>query len=71
MAVDTPQASTPAQRAMQVLQINANQALEGLRPDETDKAIQARYINGTASLADILQHARDFVAGVKGARDRP
>lgn len=55
----TPQ-STEEQRRHHVTQINANFAIEDMRPDAADSALQARYIGGTASLDHLLQHARDF-----------
>lgn len=57
--------TTQAQRADHVRQANANQALEGLFPDANDREIQARYIAGTASLDDLLQHAKNFVTQIK------
>lgn len=54
------QGITATERARHVHQANANQAIEGLYPDAADKEIQARYIAGTASLADLLAHAKTF-----------
>lgn len=54
--------TTASERAKHVRQANANQAIEGFHPDEEDKQIQARYIAGTASIADLLAHAKKFVA---------
>jgi hypothetical protein len=51
--------TTQEQRRYHVTQMNANLAIEDMRPDATDLALQARYIGGTASLDDLLQHARD------------
>lgn len=53
------------ERAENVRQANANQALEGLKPDAQDLEIQARYIEGTASLNDLLQHAKNFITQVR------
>ena len=50
------------ERAAHVRQANANQALEGFLPSEEDKAIQSKYINGTATPEDLLNHARETVA---------
>jgi len=52
--------TTSTERARNLHQANANQAIEGFHPDETDKAIQAMYIAGTATLADLLAHAQKF-----------
>lgn len=51
-----------AERAAHVRQVNANQAIEGFHPDDEDAAIQNRYIAGTAAIADLLAHARQFAA---------
>lgn len=40
--------------------MNANMRLEGLAPDESDKAMQAKYITGEATLDDLFEHARDY-----------
>ncbi len=57
--------TTKTERAEHVRQANANQALEGLRPDAQDLEIQARYIEGTASLDDLLQHAENFATQLR------
>lgn len=57
--------TTKHERAEHVRQANANQALEGLKPDAQDLEIQARYIEGTASLNDLLQHAKNFITQVR------
>lgn len=54
---------TSTERAWHVQQTNANNAIEGLLPDHSDREIQARYIAGTASLPDLLDNAKAFVAG--------
>lgn len=59
-------ATTPEERERQVIQANASQALEGFVPDESDKKIQAAYISGTASVDDLLQHAKNFVDESRG-----
>lgn len=53
-------ATTAPERARHVYQANANQGIEGFQPDASDKAIQAKYIAGTATLADLLAHAQKF-----------
>lgn len=40
---------------------NANPGIEGFQPNASDKAIQAWYIEGTATLVDLLDHTRSFV----------
>lgn len=57
---------TAEDRARHVAQANANQAIEGLTPSAEDKEIQQRYIDGTASIEDLLKHANDFLEKAKG-----
>ncbi|WP_342616477.1 antitoxin VbhA family protein [Rhodoferax sp. GW822-FHT02A01] len=57
--------TTMTERAEHVRQANANQALEGLKPDAQDLEIQAKYIEGTASLDDLLRHANNFATQVR------
>lgn len=66
--VTTPKKpTTAAERAAHVREANANAAIEGFHPDEEDKAMQARYIAGTASIADLLALAKKAAdAGKKG-----
>ena len=59
--------TTSSERARHVQQANANQAIEGFQPDAADKEIQAQYIAGTATLTDLLAHAKKFVADHKKA----
>lgn len=56
---------------MHVRQANANQALEGLQPDAGDREIQARYIAGTATLTDLLDHAKRFVVESRNRMSKP
>jgi hypothetical protein len=51
-----------ADRERHVAQMLANHHIEGYEPDEADKQLQAAYIDGTASLDDLLAHARQFAA---------
>lgn len=51
-----------ADRERHVAQMLANHRIEGYEPDEADKQLQAAYIDGTASLDDLLAHARQFAA---------
>jgi hypothetical protein len=54
-------ASTQEQRAKHVAQMRANFGIEGMHPDADDLIWQQRYIDGAASIDDLLRHARDFV----------
>ncbi len=58
--IPTPLSITASERALYVLQANANQAIEDFYPDESDKKLQAQYVIGTATLDDLLNHAREF-----------
>lgn len=49
-----------AAREKQVRQMRANNRIEGFEPDAGDLAMQQRYIEGTASLDDLLQYAKGF-----------
>lgn len=51
-----------ADRDRHVAQMLANHRIEGYEPDEADKQLQAAYIDGTATLDDLLAHARQFAA---------
>lgn len=44
--------TTKAEREKHVAQMRANFAIEDMRPDADDQAMQQRYIDGTASLND-------------------
>jgi hypothetical protein len=59
--------SSSYERDHQVTQMRANFSIEGIEPREDDLTWQHRYIEGTASLADMLQHARDYA----GSRTHP
>lgn len=63
MALEKP--TTPSDRAMHVLQARANQAIEGFYPDESDRKILAQYVIGTATLADLLNHAQKFATAAR------
>jgi len=62
-----------ADRERHVSQMLANSRLEGLEPDEDHQKLLQTYIEGTASLDDLLNHARDYAAAVQAAayRSRP
>lgn len=52
-------------RQQHVEQMNANMAIEGFYPDESDIILQKGYINGTVTIDDLLRHAREY-AETKG-----
>jgi hypothetical protein len=56
--------TTRADRERHVTQMLANFRLEGLEPDAADKQLQLAYIDGTATLDDMLLHARLFSASL-------
>ncbi len=58
-----------ADREHHVAQMLANHRIEGYEPDEDDKRLQSAYIEGTATLDDLLKHAKEF-AGKAQARER-
>ena len=45
-----------ADREHHVAQMLANHRIEGYEPDDADKQLQAAYIDGTATLDDMLTH---------------
>lgn len=48
------------EREYQVRQMLANQRLEGLEPDQAHQQLLQEYIDGTASLDDLLRHAQGY-----------
>jgi len=48
------------ERQHQVAQMLANQRLERLEPDQAHQQLLQDYIDGTATLADLQAHARNF-----------
>lgn len=52
--------TTREERAHQVRQMLTNQRLEGLEPDQAHQQLLQDYIDGTASLDDLLEHARAY-----------
>lgn len=56
---------TIGDRALHVEQTLANHAIEGFAPDEADKRLIGRYVAGTASVNDLLSHARLFAIEAK------
>lgn len=57
--------TTRDERKKSVAQMNANFAIEGLEPDPHDKALQKRYIDGKATIEDLLKHAEEAAALAK------
>lgn len=51
-------------RERHVAQMLASSRLEGLEPDEVHQQLLQEYIEGKASLNDLLAHARQFAASV-------
>jgi hypothetical protein len=54
--------TTRDDRERHVAQMLVNFGLESIEPDDADKQLQAAYIDGTATLDDLLAHARQFAA---------
>jgi hypothetical protein len=51
-----------ADREQHVAQMLASSRLEDLEPDEAHRQLLQEYIEGAASLDDLLAHARQFAA---------
>ena len=51
---------TEEQRRQHVAAMRANFAIEDMHPDAEDLAWEERYIEGTASLDDLLKYAREY-----------
>jgi Antitoxin VbhA len=60
-------ATTSPQRLKHVSQMRASFAIEGIEPMSDDLAMQQRYVEGTLSLAGMLQHAHDYVRAWRNA----
>lgn len=56
-----------ADRERHVAQMLASSRLEGLKPDDDHQKLLQAYIEGTASLDDLLNHARNYAAAVQAA----
>lgn len=56
---------TRKKRQHDVEQMNANFAIEGFTPDETDKKLQEDYVNGAVTTDDMLRHAHEFAEKAK------
>lgn len=59
-----------ANRERHVAQMLASSRLEGLEPDEDHQKLLQAYIEGTASLDDLLNHARNYAAVAVTYRSR-
>lgn len=55
-----------ADRERHVAQMLASSRLEGLEPDEAHQQLLQEYIEGAASLEDLLGHAREFAEAASG-----
>lgn len=62
LAGQSGQATTAEERRRRIETMRANFAQEGMQPDAEDLALQERYIEGTATLADLLAHAREYAS---------
>lgn len=60
-----------ADRERHVAQMLASSRLEGFEPDEAHQQLLQDYIEGIASLDDLLNHARDYAAAAVAYRSRP
>lgn len=56
------------ERRQHVEQMRANFAIEDMHPNDADLVMQQRYIDGSASLDDLLQHANAFAEANRGKR---
>lgn len=52
--------TTSHERRAHVARMRHNFAMEGEHPDAFDAALQAAYVRGTATLADMLAHAHAY-----------
>ncbi|MFZ6864811.1 hypothetical protein ACO0K7_19510 [Undibacterium sp. Ji67W] len=59
-AMNRHEPTTRDERAHHVAQMRANFGIEGIEPDEDDKRLQDAYIDGTATIEDLLEHAEKF-----------
>ena len=60
-----------ADRERHVAQMLASSRLEGLEPDEDHQKLLQAYIEGTATLDDLLAHARDYAHAHASYKSRP
>lgn len=54
--------TNPIERERHVAKMLANFRLEGIEPDEDDRRLLQAYIDGSASLDDLLAHARTYAS---------
>lgn len=59
--------TTRQERLTQVFQMRANFSIEGMEPRADDLALQQRYVQGTVGLAEMLQHAHDYVRSFRNS----
>jgi hypothetical protein len=57
-----PVVTSRVERERHVVQMLASSRLEGLEPDETHRQLLQEYIEGAATLDDLVTHARQFAA---------
>jgi hypothetical protein len=62
-------ASTKEERSRRVANMRANFAQEGGVPDPAQNALLDRYIEGTATLADLLEHAYEYATTAQERQD--
>jgi len=55
-----------AERERHVARMLASSHLEGFEPDEAHRQLLQEYIEGAASLDDLLTHARQFATAAGG-----
>ena len=59
-AMNRHEPTTREERAHHVAQMRANFGIEGMEPSEEDARLQEAYIDGTASIEDLLEHAEKY-----------
>lgn len=57
-----------ASRCAAVVQMRANHAIEGIKPDFQDLALQRRYAAGKIGIPEMLEHARLYATSFMGMR---
>jgi hypothetical protein len=57
--------TTNEERSLRVANMRANFAHEGGVPDAEHEALLDRYVEGTATLADLYEHAREYLFTVQ------
>lgn len=61
--------TTKEQRSLRVAQMRAHFAEEGRIPNPEKEALLDLYIEGTATLADVVDHAREYVTTTKESEE--